>query len=191
MGIFLDEVQYLSPEELAAPHRCLPRGRATQPSVVLCRALDCRRSPPLPAMQNHMPSAFSPIPKWASSTRYRPARRLVHPAKNEGVDFEDEAIEEILDVTERYPYFIQEWGFHVWNSAPESPIQRTHVQEATPGIIAHLDANFFRVRFDRLTQLQQKYLRAMAELGQVRTKPATSPPRSVSRPQPSRRCASS
>jgi hypothetical protein len=69
--------------------------------------------------------------------------------KNEGVDFQDDAVEEILRVTERYSYFIQEWGFHVWNSAPESPIQLAHVQEATPGIIAHLDANFFRVRFDR------------------------------------------
>ena len=28
-----------------------------------------------------------------------------------------------------------------------------------------MDANFFRVRFDRSTPLQQKYLRAMAELG--------------------------
>jgi hypothetical protein len=90
---------------------------------------------------------------------------LVHPAKNEGVDFQDDAVDEILRATERYPYFIQEWGFHIWNSALESPVQRAHVQEATPGIIAHLDANFFRVRFDRLTQLQQKYLRAMAELG--------------------------
>jgi hypothetical protein len=39
------------------------------------------------------------------------------------------------------------------------------VELATPAVIAHLDANFFRVRFDRLTPLQQKYLRAMAELG--------------------------
>jgi hypothetical protein len=91
---------------------------------------------------------------------------LVNPAKNEGVDFAPDAVEEILRVTECYPYFIQEWGFQVWNAAPSSPIQRAHVQEATPGIIAHLDANFFRVRFDRLTILQQKYLRAMAELGQ-------------------------
>jgi hypothetical protein len=90
---------------------------------------------------------------------------LVRPAKNEGVDFEEAAVEEILRVTERYPYFIQEWGFHVWNFAPGSPIRRDYVQEATPGVIAHLDANFFRVRFDRLTPLQQKYLRAMAELG--------------------------
>jgi hypothetical protein len=39
------------------------------------------------------------------------------------------------------------------------------VQTATPDVIEHLDANFLRVRFDRLTALQQKYLRAMAELG--------------------------
>ena len=39
------------------------------------------------------------------------------------------------------------------------------MQEATPGVIAYLDVNFLRVRFDRLTPLQQKYLRAMAELG--------------------------
>jgi len=68
-------------------------------------------------------------------------------------------------LTERYPYFIQEWGFHVWNSAPRSPIQLADVRQATPDIVTHLDANFFRVRFDRLTPLQQKYLRAMAELG--------------------------
>ena len=67
--------------------------------------------------------------------------------------------------TQNYPYFIQEWGFQVWNRAPASPIAREAVAEATPDATAHLDANFFRVRFDRLTVLQQKYLRAMAELG--------------------------
>jgi hypothetical protein len=90
---------------------------------------------------------------------------LVLPARNEQADFDPDAVEEILRLTERYPYFIQEWGFHVWNSAAKSPIRRADVDQATPGVIAHLDTNFFRVRFDRLTPLQQKYLRAMAELG--------------------------
>jgi hypothetical protein len=31
--------------------------------------------------------------------------------------------------------------------------------------IAALDASFFRVRFDRLTPVEKRYLRAMAELG--------------------------
>ena len=90
---------------------------------------------------------------------------LQKPAQAEGVGFDDDVIEEMIGATERYPYFIQEWGFHVWNAAPSSPVKRRVVEETTPQIIAHLDANFFRVRFDRLTALQQKYLRAMAELG--------------------------
>ncbi len=32
--------------------------------------------------------------------------------------------------------------------------------------IDELDESFFRVRFDRLTPIEKKYLRAMAELGQ-------------------------
>ena len=90
---------------------------------------------------------------------------LVKPALDEGVAFTDGAVDAILEATQRYPYFLQEWGSHVWNSAPASPVGEAMVTEATPGIIAHLDANFFRVRFDRLTPLEQKYLRAMAELG--------------------------
>lgn len=81
------------------------------------------------------------------------------------VEFQESAISEILRATQGYPYFLQEWGLHVWNAAPSSPIRAADVERLTPEIIAHLNANFFRVRFDRLTTLQQKYLRAIAELG--------------------------
>lgn len=164
LAIFLDEVQYLSPNELAS-------------LIVACHEVS-QRNLPLFFVGAGLPqiAALSGNAKSYSERLFTylqvgqldvPAARsaLVHPAKNEGVDFQSDAVEEILRVTERYPYFIQEWGFQVWNSAPSSPIRFAHVQQATPGIIAHLDANFFRVRFDRLTPLQQKYLRAMAELG--------------------------
>ena len=164
LGIFLDEVQYLSREELAS-------------LIVACHEV-AQRNLPLFFVGDGLPQIAAlagnaksyaerlfTYPEVGQLDALSARAALVHPAKNEGVDFEDDAVDEILRVTERYPYFIQEWGFHVWNSAPESPIQRGHVQEATPGVIAHLDANFFRVRFDRLTPLQQKYLRAMAELG--------------------------
>jgi hypothetical protein len=164
LGIFLDEVQYLSPEELAA-------------LVVACHEIAQRNLPlffvgaglpQIAALAGNAKSYAERLFTYPQVDQLDPAAAraaLVHPARNEGVDFEEDAVQEILRVTERYPYFIQEWGFHVWNSAPSSPIQRQHVDEATPRIIAHLDANFFRVRFDRLTPLQQKYLRAMAELG--------------------------
>lgn len=164
LGIFLDEVQYLSSEELASLIvACHEVAQRNLPLFFVGAGL-----PQIPALAGNAKSYAErlfnyPVVGQLDVSAARSA--LVIPAKNEGVAYDEDAIDEILRVTERYPYFIQEWGFHVWNSAPLSPIRCTDVQATTPGVIAHLDANFFRVRFDRLTLLQQKYLRAMAELG--------------------------
>jgi hypothetical protein len=42
---------------------------------------------------------------------------------------------------------------------------QSHAQNATTDALAELDASFFRVRFDRLTPTEKRYMRAMAELG--------------------------
>lgn len=87
------------------------------------------------------------------------------PAQGEGVDFTDQAIGRIFSLTEGYPYFIQEWGYHSWLAAKTSPISLADVETATPAAITALDRSFFRVRFDRLTPAEKRYLRAMSELG--------------------------
>ena len=78
---------------------------------------------------------------------------------------DDDALLEIAERTEGYPYFLQEWGSHSWNVAPRSPVTLEDVVSASGKATAALDASFFRVRFDRLTPREQDYLRAMAELG--------------------------
>ena len=75
------------------------------------------------------------------------------------------ALDLLVRETQGYPYFLQEWGKHVWDIAPASPIRTDDVQQATREVIAALDESFFRVRFDRLTPSEKRYLRAMAELG--------------------------
>lgn len=87
------------------------------------------------------------------------------PAQAEGADFTDPAIRRIHELTEGYPYFLQEWGYHAWLTATSSPVGIAAVEAATPNAIAALDRSFFRVRFDRLTPAEKRYLRAMAELG--------------------------
>jgi len=67
--------------------------------------------------------------------------------------------------TRCYPYFVQEWGKHSWDAADVSPITEEDVESASMTAIAALDESFFRVRFDRLTPAEKRYLRAMAELG--------------------------
>ena len=90
---------------------------------------------------------------------------LQRPVKTQNVEFTEGALRLIFELTRGYPYFLQEWGYELWNFAQSSPITEENVTAATPGIIRKLDENFFRVRFDRLTPSEKKYLRAMAELG--------------------------
>ena len=90
---------------------------------------------------------------------------LIVPAAREGVGIDPDAVLEILRETSGYPYFLQEWGKHVWNTAGSSPIRLDDARRATGEALAELDASFFRVRFDRLTPGQKRYLRALAELG--------------------------
>ena len=90
---------------------------------------------------------------------------LARPAEAEGVAFESDALDALLATTHRYPYFLQEWGKHAWDTAPQTPIRFRDVEQASVTAVAALDEGFFRVRFDRLTPAEKRYLRAMAELG--------------------------
>ncbi len=71
----------------------------------------------------------------------------------------------MLDVTQGYPYFLQEWGSQAWAAATASPITAADVAAATPVAVAELDDRFFRVRLDRLTPKERQYLRAIAAVG--------------------------
>ena len=90
---------------------------------------------------------------------------LVKPAAEEGVEFEDGALEAILERTGRYPYFLQQWGKQAWLAAAESPISIDDVEAASGAALEDLDRGFFRVRLDRVGPEDERYLRAMAELG--------------------------
>ena len=76
-----------------------------------------------------------------------------------------EALQRIFTETCGYPYFLQEWGKHAWDAADASPIDLADVEQASGTATAALDESFFRVRFDRLTPSERRYLRAMAERG--------------------------
>jgi hypothetical protein len=81
------------------------------------------------------------------------------------VAINEDAIAEITAQTLGYPYFLQEWGKHSWDVADASPITLANVRQAGVEALAELDDSFFRVRFDRLTSGEKRYLRAMADLG--------------------------
>jgi hypothetical protein len=164
LALFVDELQYVKEEELAVLITALHRAAQRRLPVVLVGA-------GLPQLRGRMGKAKSYAERLFDFPEIGPlpppAARIaiLKPAKDQGVEVNDDAFNRILEETRGYPYFLQEWGKHVWNTAAASPITLSDVDLASKAAVAALDESFFRVRFDRLTPTEKKYLRAMAELG--------------------------
>ena len=162
--LFVDELQYVPEEQLAALITALHRVAQRQLPVVLVGA-------GLPQLRGRMGRAKSyaerlfDFPEVGALARPAAERALVKPINDEGAEITGNALARIVKTTQGYAYFLQEWGKHAWDAADRSPIDAGDVQAAEATAIAALDAGFFGVRFDRLTPAEKRYLRAMASLG--------------------------
>lgn len=164
LAMFIDELQYVKEDELAALITAMHRCAQQRLPIVLVGA-------GLPQLPGRMGRAKSYAERLFDFPEVGPlnatAARLaiIKPAHAQGVDFTEPAIAALVAKTQGYPYFLQEWGKHAWDHATSSPIRREDVVAASGTAIAALDESFFRVRFDRLTPAEKRYLRAMAALG--------------------------
>lgn len=162
--IFIDELQYVEEAQLAALISALHRCAQSRLPVTVVGA-------GLPQLRGRAGNAKSyaerlfDYPEIGPLSEVEATLAIVKPAQDEGVQYEPEAVGIIVAKTRGYPYFLQEWGNHAWDVATQSPISVLDVENASGEAIAALDESFFRVRFDRLTPTEKKYLRAMAELG--------------------------
>jgi len=164
IAIFIDELQYVKEDELAALITALHRTTQRALPVVLVGA-------GLPQLRGRMGKAKSyaerlfDFPEIGALPREAAQRAIAKPVRDQGADITADALARIIEETHGYPYFLQEWGKHSWDMARASPIELKDVEKASKAAIAALDESFFRVRFDRLTPAEKRYLRAMAELG--------------------------
>ena len=166
-AVFLiDELQYVKPRELEALVMALHLvGQRTLPVTVVGAGL--------PQLRGNLGDAKSYAERLFTFRTIGPLSReatseaIGRPIRAQGENIEDDAVTEIYEQTKGYPYFIQEWGKHVWRAAQRSPITRAEVRVASQTAQAALDHSFFGVRFDRLTPSERKYLRAMATFGDV------------------------
>jgi hypothetical protein len=160
----LDEIQFLDQASLealiAALHRVAQRD--------LPLALVGGGLPSIPRLAGEAKSYAERLftfPRIGSLSESAASEALVLPARAEGVEFEDAAVERILELSEAYPYFLQEYGRHVWRVAAESPIGIGDVEHAHPNAQEDLDEGFFAVRFERATPAERRYMAAMAAIG--------------------------
>lgn len=164
VAMFIDELQYVEEEQLAALITALHRAAQRRLPVVLVGA-------GLPQLRGQMGRAKSyaerlfDFPDVGQLTEPDARIAIEKPIQEHGAAITNDALNRIIVETHRYPYFLQEWGKHSWDAADKSPISLENVNAASKSALAALDEGFFRVRFDRMTPYEKKYVRAMAELG--------------------------
>jgi len=162
--ILLDEMQYLRYSELealiTAMHKINQRGL---PVLLIGAGL-----PQIIALSGEAKSYSERLFKYPSigALAHDDAiSAIASPAKSEGIDYSSQAIDKILQLTESYPYFLQQWAHDSWNIASGPTIEVDDIDKATNIALKSLDESFFKMRFDRCTPSERRYMRALAELG--------------------------
>ena len=166
VAIFIDEMQDLAPEDISALcAACHEISQSGLPVIVVGAGL-----PHLPAVLSASKSYSERLFKYSRIDRLDRSSAdlaLQSPAKEEGAEFHQDALEAMYAATGGYPYFIQAYGKVAWDSAPRSPITGEDIRVAAPEAEAELAVGFFGSRYERATPGEREYLRAMADAAQI------------------------
>ncbi len=165
VAVIIDELQYVNSKEFSALIMAMHKiSQKNLPLILIGAGL-----PRLVALAGKSKSYAERLFDYPEVDALKPSdamAALAEPAEREGVEYNKNALNEIIKLTQGYPYFLQEWGYRCWNEATKSPITKAVVKRATASAIENLDESFFRVRFDRVTPREREYLFAMSELGE-------------------------
>ncbi len=165
IALCIDEMQYLSESEFSAVIMAAHKVAQQQLPVVVVGAGLPQIVGLAGASKSYAERLFD-FPRVGALGPADARSALEQPAAAMQVAYHADALAHIVEVTRGYPYFLQQWGYEVWNVAAASPITLADVKQATTQAIAALDESFFRVRFDRCTPSEKRYMRALADLGE-------------------------
>ncbi|WP_125610550.1 ATP-binding protein [Specibacter cremeus] len=163
LAILIDEAQDLDPAELVA--LCAIAHAAAQDDWHVLFAV---------AGLPSLPRVLTEAKSYAERFNYHlvkelrgsvAADALTKPAADDGVAWDGAAVGLVVEESAGYPYFLQQFGQDTWNAASGSRITYDDARVGVATGRGALDTGFFRVRWDRATRAEQKYLRAMAEDG--------------------------
>jgi len=164
IAFFLDEIQFVKEPEFRALISALHRAMQKQLPVTLAAA-GLPQIPRLAGEARSYAERLFRFPHLGALDEPDARAALVIPAEREGAAYEEPAIKRALELTQGYPFYIQEFGKHIWNLAASSPVARDDVDRAAPRAEESLDRSIYEVRIQRATIKERRYLRAMAELG--------------------------
>jgi hypothetical protein len=162
--LLIDEVQYLTEADLSALIVSIHRMSQEGLPVLLVGA----GLPQVARLAGEAKSYAERLflyPEVGALDQPSATQAVQKPILEEEASIDAAALDSIVDRTQGYPFFLQEWASTAWNIAEGPEITLDDVDHSYSETLASLDAGFFRVRIDRLTPSEVQFVKAMSTLG--------------------------
>ena len=159
--LFMDEVQYIKDDEFEALMEAIHRTNQKNYPIVIFSAGLPKIAKIAGDVKSYAERLFDFI-EIDSLNNEEAKLALIEPAKRFQINYTDEAVNKIIEITQGYPYFLQEYGKWVWEcKKEESIIDIKIVNKAYDKFEQSLDKAFFKVRHDRATAREIEFMTAM------------------------------
>lgn len=161
---FVDEIQYMKKDEMEALVNALHRCNQLRLPIVFYGAGLPKVLRIFGEVKSYSERLFQFIKIDNLKEEYA-IQAIEKPAADFNVTYEHSALQEIIDETKGYPYFIQALCSVVWDRTDKGNITSKDILDNKSVYLEELDSSFFKVRYDRCTKKEQEFLVAMARCG--------------------------
>lgn len=165
---FVDEIQYMKVEEAEALVNAIHRCNQLRLPIMIFGAGLPKILKSLGEIKTYSERLFRFVEIGALDSQ-EAKDAIVKPAQQLSVEFSEDAVEEIIEITKGYPYFIQELCSAIWDSfeSDKSLIIKSDVENAVSKFYENLDRGFYKMRYDRCTQKEKTFIYAMVKCGDL------------------------
>lgn len=163
---FIDEIQYMRSGELGSLIAALHRTNQLGYPVMIIGAGLPKIYKMLSDEKSYSERLFL-YKEIGSLTEDQSRKAIEEPAKKFGISYTNEAIDEIINITKGYPFFLQQMCQVVYKNTSDKTIQDYHVKNNVNEFFELLDVGFFKVRYERCAESDKKFIFAMVKCGEL------------------------
>lgn len=163
---FIDEIQYMRPGELGALIAALHRTNQLGYPVMMVGAGLPKIYKMLSEEKSYSERLFF-YKEIGSLSDEQAGKAIKEPARKFHVSYSEEAVDEIIKITNGYPFFIQQLCQIAYNNAEGREIKVSDVKNSVPDFFEILDSGFFKVRYERCSDGDRKFIFAMVRCGEL------------------------
>lgn len=163
---FIDEIQYIKKAELGALIAALHRTNQLGYPVMIVGAGLPKIYKMLSDEKTYSERLFL-YQEIDSLDDEQAAKAITEPVRQFDVKYSDEAIEKIVSITKGYPYFIQQFCNLLYEKTDEKYIDIKDVDETIDEFFDTLDNGFFKVRYERCSDMDKRFIFSMVKCGKL------------------------